>query len=390
MRLAVFISPHGFGHAARALAVMEALGLRDDARFELFTTVPEVFFRGTLEGRWTLHPVAADVGFRQSSALAIDLVGTVKALDAFRRDTDRTVPELAAGLSTLGCDAVLCDISPLGILAAREAGLPSVLMENFTWDWIYEPLLGEAPGLEDHARWLSEVYGAADLRVQVEPVCRRIPGAPTAPPVARPPLRTREEVRGELGIGPREPVVLLTMGGLGHDFAFLERLKGSPARFLVTALEGVEPPANVVPFRRDEPAYLPDLIAAADLVVTKLGYSTVAEVWLQDRPLRYVANDRFREVGVLREFVEAELDAAELDPGAFDSGAWLEEVEGWAEGAAAFPGAEEGPGTGAPHRTSGAGAVAAVVEEATGRTGAGAAAGRPEPSAADAPRGSGP
>ncbi len=43
--LAYFISPHGFGHAARACAVMSAILERmPGVRFEIFTEVPRWFF----------------------------------------------------------------------------------------------------------------------------------------------------------------------------------------------------------------------------------------------------------------------------------------------------------------------------------------------------------
>ena len=48
-RIAVFISPHGYGHASRAAAVMAALADLDAAvEFEIFTTVPPWFFRDSL------------------------------------------------------------------------------------------------------------------------------------------------------------------------------------------------------------------------------------------------------------------------------------------------------------------------------------------------------
>src|SRR5512136_2407451 len=45
-RIACFISPHGYGHAARAAAVMEAFHYHDpEKEFEIFASVPEWFFR---------------------------------------------------------------------------------------------------------------------------------------------------------------------------------------------------------------------------------------------------------------------------------------------------------------------------------------------------------
>jgi hypothetical protein len=120
------------------------------------------------------------------------------------------------------------------------------------------------------------------------------------------------------------------MGGFRQDLPFLDRLVGTQTTFLVTGWEVEKRSGHVLFFDWNRPAYLPDLIAASDLVVCKLGYSTMAEVWLQDRPLLYVANDRHRESRVLRRFVQAELDAAELSQGEFDCGKWLERVAGGA------------------------------------------------------------
>ncbi len=48
-RIAYFVTPHGYGHASRAAAVMAAL-LELDAsiRFEIFTQVPAWFFESSL------------------------------------------------------------------------------------------------------------------------------------------------------------------------------------------------------------------------------------------------------------------------------------------------------------------------------------------------------
>jgi len=38
----------------------------------------------------------------------------------------------------VGCLLVVSDISPMGLLVAETAEIPSILIENFTWDWIYQ------------------------------------------------------------------------------------------------------------------------------------------------------------------------------------------------------------------------------------------------------------
>lgn len=326
MNIAVFISPHGFGHAARASAVMEEMKGRGEVRFEVFTTVPEVFFQDFLDGPLRLHPIEGDIGLSQSSALEIDVQGSVEALEGLRAGMNEVVERAARSVVDLGCSLVLCDTSPMGILVAERAGIPSVLIESFTWDWIYEGFVAEAPAVRSHLGWLAEIYERATLRLQTQPFCQIKAGAVTTPPVARKPRRSRERVREDSGIGLEDTVVLLTMGGIRQDLPFLDQLADYPATFLVTGWEAEKRSGRTLFFDRKEPTYLPDLIAASDLVVSKLGYSTVAEVWLQDRPLLYVANDHFREVAVLRRFVQSELDAVELSQDEFNSGQWLHKV----------------------------------------------------------------
>ena len=83
LRLACFVTPHGFGHAARACAVLAALGKRRPLAVELFTAVPRWFFADSLSVPFSYHEVRTDVGLAQHDALDEDLEATVRALDAF-------------------------------------------------------------------------------------------------------------------------------------------------------------------------------------------------------------------------------------------------------------------------------------------------------------------
>ena len=134
--LAVFVTPHGFGHAARACAVIEALSARRPVAAHVFTTAAEWFFADSLRVPWTYHAVRTDIGLVQRDALDEDPAATARELDRFLPFDAALVDRLAAELRVLGCAAVLCDIAPLGIAVARAAGLPVALVENFTWDWI--------------------------------------------------------------------------------------------------------------------------------------------------------------------------------------------------------------------------------------------------------------
>lgn len=325
--LAVFVSPHGFGHAARASAVMAALADRIREPFQLFATTPAWFFDETIEGRYVRHPVEADVGFRQRDSLVFDLDATVAALDAMLPFDEGLVDRAAAAVAAAGCGAVLCDIAPLGIAVAERAGVPSILVENFTWPWLYEPLLEDAPGLAGHAAYLRGWFDRATVHVQARPACSHDPGAVQVAPVSRAPRRSRAEVRAALDVPDEAPLVVLTMGGVDQPLPFLPRLRLlAPVHFVVTGAPSTETEGNVRAFGRDERLYMPDLVEAADAVVGKLGYSTLAEVWAAGRPMARVVRDDSREMGPLDGWADRHVPGFPIRAAEFIAGRWLDRL----------------------------------------------------------------
>lgn len=325
--VAFFISAHGLGHAARAAAVMQALhDRRPHLRCEIFSAAPAWFFHESLTGPWRYHALAVDVGLVQVDSLHEDMPATLAALDAFYPLDAGLVQALARQIVALGCELVLCDIAPLGIAVAAAAGLPSVLIENFTWEWIYAGLEEAYPDLRRHRCYLAQLFAAADHRIQAEPVCVAQAGAFTTPPIARRPRQTRTEIRQRLGVAANAPLVLLTMGGAAWEYAFLPRLTTAQPdiQFLIPgSVSQVERRQNLFLLPRQSGWYHPDLIQAVDAVVGKLGYSTVAEAYHSRVPFVFVTRPTFRESAVLQAFVQAHLPSLALTAPAFAGGEWL-------------------------------------------------------------------
>lgn len=313
MRLpvAVFVTPHGFGHAARTCAVLSALdaALGEGVEAHLFTLVPEWFFAASLELPFHYHPLECDVGLVQRDALQEDPAATVARLRDFLPLDGERAQGPARWVGDLGCRLVLCDVAPLGIAVGRRAGVPAVLVENFTWDWIYRAYAGEEPFLARAAEEIAAVVAAADLRLQTVPACDPVAGGVPVPPVARAPRRGRQAVRRALGTGDGERLVLVTMGGIPWDFRRSARLP-VPAGVTLVVPGGAEEPRRVpgallLPHRSG--FYHPDLMAASDAVLGKLGYSTLAEAWRCGLPYAFIPRQRFPESPVLARFVAEEM-----------------------------------------------------------------------------------
>jgi len=323
--IACFITPHGFGHAARAAAVIAALRERVGGLWpHLFTTVPRWFFNESLGMDFTLHPLETDVGLVQRGPLGEDLPATLVRLRALYPPDKALVARLASRLSRLGCRLVLCDISPLGIAVARAAGIPSVLVENFTWGWIYRGCISREPALLPFAELLDGLVDRADLRLQAQPVCVPAAGAEQVGPISRRTRTSRAATRTALGIAGRRPAILVTMGGIPHGGFAVEPLHDIPGVEFILA--GAAPRrrriGNVLLLPHRSGHYHPDLVAAADAVVGKIGYSTVAETCRSRVPYGFVPRTGFRESAVLARWLVERGRGLRIDPAAFASGTW--------------------------------------------------------------------
>ena len=323
-----FISPHGYGHAARAASVIAELArLVPESRCTEFTTVPRWFFEDSLDRSVAIEAVDVDLGMVQHDAFTEDLPATLDALRDRIPFPSPTVDALASRVDALNGDLVVCDIAPIGLAVAQRCGLPSVLVENFTWDWIYRGYQDACPELGAIADELAETFGGADYHVQTEPACVPSPGARQVAPVSRSPHTSRSAVRRALDITDDAPMVTITMGGFGWQDGALRVdedndpwlvIPGSPKR----ARQG-----RAIYLPQHSEFYHPDLIHASDVVVGKLGYSTVAEVWAAGVPFAYVARPQFRESAVLEAWVQQALPYRRLEIDQLARADWIRQVK---------------------------------------------------------------
>lgn len=323
--IAYFITPHGYGHAARASAVMQALQqIISAVHFELFTEAPEWFFKSSLDSGYTYHSFASDVGLVQAGPFDEDLTATVQKLKWLRSTEKGRLDFAARILEERKVSLVLCDIAPSGIQAARQCGIPSVLIENFTWDFIYDGYRDREPELQAIGQQLAEIFRQADHHIQTRPVCRSGEYALTVEPVSRRPKASRGQIRSRLQLSESEKVVLVTQGGIETQLRGIEALKAfSDLRFILPgAAERVAWDANLVRLPHHSDFYTPDLVYASDAVIGKLGYGTVAEVYQAGLPFGYIPRASFPETPPMTDFVRAEMQAIELPYADFSDGNW--------------------------------------------------------------------
>jgi L-arabinokinase len=318
MRIVYYISGHGFGHTSRSIELIGALtALRPDLQIVVRAAAHRWFFDDIRGPGVEVQPLDADTGVVQIDSLTLDEDETARRAAVFYGDFDRRVDAEADDLARRGASLVIADIPPLALAAARLAGIPSIAVGNFTWDWIYAYYPGferMAPGV---ISIISRAYGAADLalRLPVHGGFESMAAVTTDLPfIARRSVRDPADTRRLLGVGGRGPVVLASFGGYGLDLPY--------DRIAQSGLTVLTPPQHPPAGLRYE-----DLVAAADVVVSKPGYGIVSECAANDTALLYTSRGPFAEYDVMLEEMPRMLRCRYLAQADLVAGHWRKAIE---------------------------------------------------------------
>lgn len=315
---------------------MTALFEQDRAlTFEIFTQVPLWFIRFSLiasDGTpvpFRYHAVMTDIGFVQDSAIAENVEATIERLNAFLPFGEALVHDLASTVQRASCKAVFCDIAPLGLVVAEAAGVPSWLVNNFTWSWIYSAYVDEYPALQPHIDYLERIVETADVHIQAEPV-----GTPhahavaTVGPISRAPRQGRAHIRQLLHIPEDVQTVMVTMGGIVWNYTHLDRLASLAPIHVV--IPGADPeqvvPPNVHLLAHDADLFHPDVIQSCDAVIGKVGYSTLAEICEAGIPFGYIPRPLFRESAAIERYVHEHMSGLAFTVRDLTEGTWIDKV----------------------------------------------------------------
>ncbi len=219
-RIVFYVSGHGFGHTSRTVEVIHALlRARPDTRVVVRTSAPRRLFERTLQGQIEFVEFEGDTGMVQRDSLSIDLEESLRRATEFQRQMPQLAATEATYLRAYGADVVVGDIPPLAFAAAGAAGVPSIAIGNFTWDWIYD-------AYPDHSTRplvdaIRAAYQTATLALRL-PMAAGFEGLESftrdIPFIARRSQRDPDDVRQMLGLPARargKPLVLMSFGGYG-------------------------------------------------------------------------------------------------------------------------------------------------------------------------------
>lgn len=325
MKIRYYISSHGYGHGTRSAHIVSTLRrLAPTLEIDLVSALPPLFLRQQLDASLRQRRRTLDCGVLQSDGLrALAFDDTLAACRRLLGGQARLVAGESRRLIRDRVSLVATDIPWIPCLAAKEAKIPAVGISNFSWDLIYRGLAEESAGFDEIAAAVADGYRDARLlRLPFGPSTTPFADSEAMPLVARRSRLDRRQARQRLGVTLAERVALLCFGGFGldGDWGGLARLGDWT---FVSDAATPTPPANLRQVRRDE-WYFPDLLRAADVVVTKPGYGIVSEAIVNDCAVLYARRHFFREEDYLVAGLHRYARALEITETQLRRGDWQE------------------------------------------------------------------
>jgi len=334
-----YISGHGFGHASRSIEVINAiLAQRPETRVGVRTSAPRWLFDLTVKGKVTYSTLECDTGVVQIDALTLDEADSIRRAASFHSDLVTRAASETRALRELGAGIIVGDIPPLAFAVGASAGIPSIGLGNFTWDWIY----GDYPRVRLAPSLLPAIRGAyakasMALRLPMSGGFESFSNVRDIPFVARHASRSREEVCKLLKLPSDKPIVLASFGGLGLSGLDTDVISKFKKYTVITAVtQPLQRAQKNAPASERKGSFITineeamynigvryeDLVGAAEAVVTKPGYGIVSECIANDAAILYTPRGHFPEYEVIVEEMPKYMRAAHISHDDLFAGKW--------------------------------------------------------------------
>jgi UDP:flavonoid glycosyltransferase YjiC (YdhE family) len=303
MNILYYLTAHGYGHAVRTSTICNELSR--NVRLIFRTTIPENFFREEVKRPFEYLPGQFDCGCIQSDSVTVDKKETLQTYMTLAEQNLARLEEEVRFCREQRIDGIVSDITPLAFEVARKAGLPSVAVANFTWLDIYAPYVREFPSFAPFLEKIRQQYQMADLLLELMPSMEMpyFANRVRIPPVAKQGRNRSGRLKEHLGLEKDLRIALIYVGELGMEeirWGDLGKVRGW--HFL-----GIYPlPGSSANYHLMDKKTFPyeDLVASAELMVTKIGYGVVSQALINGTPLIYLPREDFAEFPVLEKAIQ--------------------------------------------------------------------------------------
>ena len=318
-----YISDYGFGHASRMIALMRSFHETIDCIISVRTNTAAAFIQDSCPfARVEKKPNDMGVVMQENTA-SVDVERTWELLDAWINSWDSWIEGETDFCKNQNVSIIISDITPQAFHVSHVLGIPGIGISNFTWHLIYHPLYPDSLAVEK----IKQAYALADLGIVLplnEPmgVFRETYHSPI---FSRKITASRSEIRELLQI-PQEGIVVYVGSGLSFNTVpdCIPKLLEKGIHVLVSGSSSIQHEnLHVIPHSENETQ---NFMAACDLIITKPGYSTVAEAVSAKVPLLIFRREGFAEDDFIIEPLVENRIGLSLSWNEIAEGNWIENL----------------------------------------------------------------
>jgi len=365
INVAYYVTGHGLGHATRSLELIRCLLNTNEFNIHTVSYVKEEFFVENLESsgisivdsitndrRFTHNFRSLDTGAKQLDVFRVDPLASLENYYQYTHCKRQDLVGFEVNwLQQNKIRLVLVDGTPLGCAVGKLCGIKTILLSNFSWDFVFKGMLElvkeaikeytgiggddttgigssdtvNVASLDQIARFEELVEQSQQDTISCD-CYLQLPGATPLPPglsvdtqLRRGPLIARgvrdTTVREQyipsstctgttsiintasnqgLESAPRRKLLLLGFGGFATQWKLEDKFLPEGWVCLVLGAKPEEMPSDRF-IAMSYNCYVPDLIYAADAVLGKIGYGFVSECLRAGTVLVYVPRSGWPE-----------------------------------------------------------------------------------------------
>lgn len=298
LKVALYISSHGFGHASRMAALADEL-IKYQITVFLRSDRPDFLFDCLNSPFCSKEDVACDFGVVHTTGLQTDVKATKDKLISLFTRRNEIVEREVSWLREQEIDFALVDIPFLAIEACDYASVPVFAISNFDWFFIYSHVFVQDKELRPLINTIYGLYArvSASFRLPFSSV-ESMGAFPKAQKVGLLAKRkdTYEDIRKLYQIEAEDRILACSFGGEKGMVMEMDKICKAFKGVVISANQDMDGENHRYAPRSSD--WL-DIIAGCDVLLTKPGYSTFAEACQFGKPILYRPRLNYPEERVL-------------------------------------------------------------------------------------------
>lgn len=271
-RILVYVSDHHYGHATRMVALARALFKTGKYEITVKNSNAFGFLKSSLPEA-KIENVQTDVGpIFDLASNNMDVNLTIERYLDWIQKSGTWISREKELFRKNPADLIITDISPNGLRLAEKIKCPAITVTNFSWTDILRHIKDDE-NKEKIIQWLNESFSMSELTIKL-PFSTELEGFAKMKEcslLCRDLTASKEQILNEFNL--RSPLVVISFGDqIPQNLRLIKNNNNVSVAILSHSKRNFNDIPVITGYSETQ-----NIMACADLVITKAGYSTTAE-----------------------------------------------------------------------------------------------------------------